>query len=146
MISNCGSPTEKVSEFLDSDLKTVMQESWLYIKDSSDFIKKLENIDHIPQDAIMGTADVVGLYPSIPHAAGLEALRKELDNRENEKISTDDLAKMAEFLLKYNYFEFNGKVNKFRGLLLVLSLRLHTHVYLWTKLRLNFLKHKSINL
>ena len=60
----------------------------------------------------MVTADVVGLYPSIPHDAGLEALRKVLDNRENKKISTDDLTKMAEFVLKNNYFEFNGKVKK----------------------------------
>ena len=72
-----------------------MQEGWSYIKDSGDFIKKLKNIDHIPQDAIMVTADVVGLYPSIPHDAGLEALRKALDNRENKKISTDDLTKIC---------------------------------------------------
>ena len=39
----------------------------------------------------MVTADVAGLYPSIPHDAGLEALRKVLDNRENNKISIDDL-------------------------------------------------------
>ena len=58
VISNCGTPTEKVSEFLDSELKSVMQEGWSYIKDSGDFIKKLKNIDHIPQDAIMVTADV----------------------------------------------------------------------------------------
>ena len=65
---------------MDSELKSVMQEIRSYIKDSSDFIKKLKNIDHIPQDDIMVTADVVGLYPSIPHDAGLEALRKALDN------------------------------------------------------------------
>ena len=112
MISNCGTPTEKVSEFLDSELKSVMQECWSYIKDSGDFIKKLKNIDHIPQGAIMVTADVVGLYPSIPHGAGMETLRKALDNRENKKISTDDLTNMAEFVLKKNYFEFNGKVKK----------------------------------
>ena len=70
-----------------------MVKGWSCIKDSGDFIKKLKNIDHIPQDAIMVTADVVGLYPSIPHDAGLEALRKALDNRENKKISTHHLAK-----------------------------------------------------
>ena len=52
-----------------------MQEGWSYIKDSGDFIKKLKNIDNIPQDTTMVTADVVGLYPSIPHHAGLEALK-----------------------------------------------------------------------
>ena len=60
----------------------------------------------------MVTADVFGLYPSIPHDAGLEALGKVLDNRKNKKISTDDLTKMAEFVLKNNYFEFNGNVKK----------------------------------
>ena len=124
-----------------------MQEGWSYIKDSGNFIKKLKNIDHVPQGAIMVTADVAGLHPSIPHAAGLEVLRKALDNRENKKISTDELTKMAEFVLKNNYFQFNGKFKKqVLGLLLAPNLRLHTHVYLWTKLRLNFLKHKSINL
>ena len=33
VISNCGTPMEKVSEFLDSELKSVMQEGWSYIKD-----------------------------------------------------------------------------------------------------------------
>ena len=59
LISNCGTPMEKVSEFLDSELKSVMQEGLSYIKNSGDFIKKLKHIDHIPQDAIMVTADVV---------------------------------------------------------------------------------------
>ena len=72
-----------------------MQEGWSYIKDSGDFIKKLKNIDHIPQDAIMVTTDIVGLYPSTPHRAGLETLRKALDNRENKEISTDDLTKIC---------------------------------------------------
>ena len=61
VISNCGTPTEKVSEFLDSQLKSVMQEGWSYIRDSGDFIKKLKNIVHIPQDVIMVTADIVDL-------------------------------------------------------------------------------------
>ena len=56
------------------------------------------------------TADVVGLCPSIPHDAGLRALKEVLDRREEKKISTEDLFKMAEFVLKNNYFEFNGQV------------------------------------
>ena len=59
----------------------------------------------------MVTVDVVGLYPSIPHA-GLEALRKALYNGQNKNIFTDEPTKMAEFVLKKNYFEFNGKVKK----------------------------------
>ena len=90
----------------------------------------------------MEIADVVGLYPSIPHVAGLEPLRKALDNRENKKILTDDLTKMVLTILDL----MERSRNKFWGLLLVPNLRLHMHIYLWTKLRLNFLKHKSRSL
>ena len=41
------------------------------------------------------TADVVGLYASIPQYAGLEALKKALDNQENKKVSNDVLIKIA---------------------------------------------------
>ena len=44
VISNCGTHTEKVSEFLDHVLKPVMQQSRSYIKDSNYFIKKLKEI------------------------------------------------------------------------------------------------------
>ena len=60
VISNCGSPTEKVSEFLDSHLKGIMQESWSYIKDLNDFINKTKNLKYIPKYALLVTA----LYPS----------------------------------------------------------------------------------
>ena len=85
VISNCGTPTEKESEFLDSHLKTIMQESRSYIKDSADFINKFGQIGSIPENAILVTADVVGLYPIIPHKAGLKAL-KMLWLRENKSI------------------------------------------------------------
>ena len=48
VVSNCDTPTEKVTEFLDSQMKPVMQSSWLYIKDSGDFIKKIKNTGTIP--------------------------------------------------------------------------------------------------
>ena len=105
-------PTEKVSEFLDSQLKPVMQSSQSYIKDSGDFIKKIKNIGTIPKDSILVTADVVGLYPSISHEAGLRALEKAPNSRTNKNVSTEDLVKMAKFVLKNNYFEFNGKVKQ----------------------------------
>ena len=46
------------------------------------------------------------------HTAGLAALRDALDNREVKKIPTEDLVKMAEFVLKNNYFEFNGSIKQ----------------------------------
>ena len=72
-----------------------MQKGKSYIKESGDFINKLKSLLNIPEGVILVTADVVGLYPSIPHQAGLKALREALDNRENKQIPTENLLKMA---------------------------------------------------
>ena len=110
VISNCGTLTEKISEFLDHHLKPIMQEGWSYIKDTEDFLKKVQNIGKITQDSILVTADVVGLYPSIPHNAGLDGLKDTFDCSQNKKIPTDMLVQMEEFVLSNNYFNFGQKV------------------------------------
>ena len=97
-ISNCGTPTEKCSESLDHHLKPLIQKGWSYIKDSNDFIKKTRNLGSIPENAILVTTDIVGLYPCISHELGLKALREVLDK--------------TDFVLKNNYFEFNGQIKQ----------------------------------
>ena len=64
----------------------------------------------IPQDSILVTTNVVGLYPRIPHNAGLKVLKDVLDCRQNKKVPTGMLVKMAEFALTNNYFEFGQKI------------------------------------
>ena len=82
------------------------------MKDSGDFIKKTRNFGSIPENAISVTADVLGLYPSIAHEARLKALREVLDKREQYTIPTSELIRMADFVLKNNYFEFNGQIKQ----------------------------------
>ena len=52
------------------------------------------------------------LYSSIHHDSGLKALKNILNKIKNQNISTAELIKMAEFVLRNNYFEFNGKVEQ----------------------------------
>ena len=106
VISNCGTPAEKCSEknVLDYHLKSLMQKWWWYIKDLGDFIKKTGNLGSIHENAILVTTDVMGLYPRIPHKVGLKALREVLDKREQHTIPTSEVIKMANFVLKNNYF------------------------------------------
>ena len=99
VISNCATPTEKVSEFLDH-----------HLKDTEDFLNKIKNINAIPENAILVNADLVGLHPSISNQAGLEALREELNKRKTHKVPTGKLVKIAEFVLKNNYFQFSDKM------------------------------------
>ena len=85
--SNCGTPTEKVSEFLNHHLQPIMKSGKFYVKDTGDFLEKTKSLGRIPEDTFLVTADVVGLYPCIPHDVGLRALYKKLEKRSDKKSS-----------------------------------------------------------
>ena len=58
------------------------------------------------------TADVVGLYPSIAHKAGLKTLKSPLGEKEHKHIPTEKLINRVKFVLKNNFFKFNGSVKQ----------------------------------
>ena len=53
---------------------------------------------------------MVGLYPNIPNAEGLQVLRNALDERETKTVSTESLVDLADVVLNNNYFEFNENI------------------------------------
>ena len=55
-------------------LKPLSQKVKLVIKDTNDFLKKLNELRDLSDNFIFCTIDVVGLYSSIPHKEGLEAI------------------------------------------------------------------------
>ena len=77
-----------------------------------DLLEKIKEIGNIPEDAILVTADVAGLYLSIPHELGLKALEVALEKRASIQISTSGLVEMAKFVLQNNYLEFNGETKQ----------------------------------
>ena len=87
-----------------------MQSSETYIRDSYDFLEKIRELGPLPEEAILVTADVVALYPSIPHAEGSASIRKALDRRVDKTVSTDFLMEMLEFVLTNNYFGFRSEM------------------------------------
>ena len=98
--SNWGPPTEKISEFLDHHLQPIMRAGKSYLKDTGEFLEKFKNLGNIPSNAILVTTDAVGLYPSIPHNACIQALYDNLEERTDKKIPSTDLVKMAELVVK----------------------------------------------
>ena len=112
VISNSSYYTDNISSFLDFHLKPLAQKVKSYIQDTNDFLKKIANLPPLPDDLILCTIDVVGLYPNIPHEEGLIAIRKALDTRKDKTISTDSLIELAECVLKNNIFEHDKSVFK----------------------------------
>ena len=77
-----------------------------YINDTNDFLRKLRNLQELPDDAII--CNIVCTIDDI----GQEVLWHFLDKRENKSVSTESLLELAEVVLKQNYFEFNFKIYK----------------------------------
>ena len=109
VISNCGYFTENISAFVDHYLQPLSRQVKSYIKDTNDFLAKLRKLPPLPEDFLLCTIDVVGLYPNIPHDDGLAAIREALEKREDKSISTESLVVLAECVLKNNVFEHNSR-------------------------------------
>lgn len=80
------------------------------MRDTNDFLQRHKELHSAPQNALLVTADVAGLYPSIPHQDGSEALSIKLDQREEKVIPIENILEMAWFVLKDNYFEFDSMI------------------------------------
>ena len=106
--NNC--PTENISAFVDHFLNPMVKEQRSYIKDTTDFINKVENCD--PKgDYIIGSLDVTSLYTNIPNSEGIKSIEKILNSSRNrtEKPSNESLTKLLELVLTRNNFQFNGE-------------------------------------
>ena len=75
-----------------------MKQGESYIKDTGDFLKKFKTVEEIPKGAILVTADVIGLYASIPHDGGLEVLQKQYDKFKGKMVSSEDIIKIADLV------------------------------------------------
>ena len=117
-MSNCGTATDRLSELVDFHLQLIIKILPHLIKDTSDFLCKLEQLGNIPGNAILRSMDVVELYPHIPHEEGLRSLKEVLEkykdrvNFGEKHVPNHDLVDLARLILENNYFEFDGKVYK----------------------------------
>ena len=115
VISGCGTPTEKISAFVDQNVRPLVPEINSYIKDTNDILRKFGQVGEQPEGVILCTIDVVGLYHHFLHNEGLEVLKEALITLEGQVESeqqgslNEDILSFAELVLKSNNFEFNGK-------------------------------------
>ena len=66
------SPTQRLSEFIDTLIKPIVSHLNTYIKDDWDFLRKIPY--EFSNPVSLYSYDITSLYTSIPHCLGLEAL------------------------------------------------------------------------
>lgn len=109
IVSSCGAPTERISEYIDHHLRPLVTKIPSYLKDTTDFLQKLLSLGPLPQGCILVTLDVSSLYTNIPHNEGIEACQRALQTCPSPAPPTTYLTRMIELILKLNNFSFNDE-------------------------------------
>ena len=104
-----GVPTENISAFMDYHLCPLVTNIPSYIQDTTDFLRKLQDLPTLPGDTLLATFNVSFLYTNIPHTEGIDACREALDPRETCVPPTRDLCQLIQIILTTNNFIFNGQ-------------------------------------
>ncbi len=109
IVSGCGGPTEKISQFLDHHLQPHVSNIKSYTRDSGDLINTLEALV-IPPNCILVTIDVKALYLNIPHEEGIKAVLDRLyyknPNSKDVPIPPNTMSDLLKIVLTQNHFQF----------------------------------------
>ena len=101
-----------ISEYLDAVLQPLVQSLPTYVKDSTQALIFIENINPNPnfKPNYLLTIDVTSLYTCIPHSDGLKALEHFLNKRTTPDPPTDTLIRLVELDLNKNTSSFRDEV------------------------------------
>lgn len=116
--SGCGSNTENISHFIEHQTKHIPPMLDSYIQDTPHLLRILQEkntTSTVPEDAILVTIDVVGLYPNIPREEGMKYFEETLQDPMYKSDNTPLLIPIVflmwllKCVLSYNTFVFNLK-------------------------------------
>ena len=112
IVSHVGSCTHRLSEFLDAYLKFQARLSSSFVRDTKQFLQKIEAIkaQGIPDGSILVTMDVTSLYTNIDHEEGAEACYQKLEQRKKKTIPSAVLKTLILLVLKSNAFRFGKTI------------------------------------
>ena len=111
IISGCGGPTVKLSQYADHLLKPLLKHIPSYIQDTTDFLRRIFSLNQdLPDNIILITFDVKSLYTNIPNDQGIQAC---VDMLNENNIITPELKQsvidILSLILNKNSFTFNNE-------------------------------------
>ena len=113
IVAGPASPTQRLSEFLDTLLKPIVPTLSTYVKDDRDFIRKIPREFHTTTSLF--SYDVVSLYTSFPHTLGFEAIDYWIDKRNDlipARFTENFILESVKFILENNNFLFDNVMYK----------------------------------
>ena len=106
VISSVSSHTSEISRFVDHHIQENVKKLNSYVKDTTDFINKIESQPPVPTQSFLVSMDVKSLYTNIPHQEGIEAVKASLDETPSS-APTAVILTFIKLILTLNNFIFN---------------------------------------
>ena len=78
-----------------------------YVKDTTDFLNKVDQLEKVPEDCTLVSLDVKSLYTNIPNNEGIAAVKKHLDRKKLTNASSIVITTFLTLILTLNNFVFN---------------------------------------
>ena len=135
--------TEHISGYVHSILLNVLDKIHSFLKDTTDFLCKLNYITHlVTPDSLLVSMDVNSLNTNIPHSGGVEACRSFLTMNTTYQTLINDIPTLGDFILKNNLFVFDDEQYlQINGTAMGKKLHLHTPIFLCIALKKHFFLH-----
>ena len=106
IVSDCGSETYNIAEFIDYYINPLSHTHPSYIKDTYTFVNKLKNLT-VPENTFLFSVDVESLYTNIDTTLGIEAVRKALASSPDPSRPDHYILQFLHITLTRNDFLFD---------------------------------------
>ena len=73
-VSSVNHHTSTISKYVDFHLQPIVKNISSYVRDTTDFLQKLDKVKNIPNDFLLVTLDVKSLYTNIRNNEGIKAV------------------------------------------------------------------------
>jgi len=103
IVAATGFLTEKIAAFMDHFLQPLVTSLPSYVKDSMEFINKIQSIQLSDEHCFLVTMDIESLYTSVPFEGGLKAFEFFLNQRSNCTPSISCIVDLIEIVLTSNF-------------------------------------------
>ena len=107
VISSINCHTSEISRFVDHHLQPLVKEIPSCIKDTSDFVNKINNFK-VPENSLV-TMDIKALYTNIPNNEGTSAVKQKHDNYTKKMVATTVISTFLALILTLSNFNFNSE-------------------------------------
>jgi hypothetical protein len=108
IVSDCGSESYRVSQYIDSFIRPISIKHPSYIKDTYDFVSKVRN-QVVPDDAYLVTGDVCALYTNMHIDRTIDTVREALEKHPIPGRPDQHILRLLEITLRNNDFVFNDE-------------------------------------